>query len=258
MITAEMKQKIRGVAGIIPIVFLWRYDLFIEMKTQTNAPVATVILSHLFGGSYAREKMDYTVSVLNLIAIIYLTLLFSQYFVKDIQESCEYLFTRYKNRMTWYLKKLMGLFVWGLIGIGIILFMYTVNAMVESSASITFGDVKMFICVYVMLVFFFLMSVLAINYIALYKGIVVGIVGYYCVVFFSSALTLVAQKNGINQAWFHILNPMSNIYIGWNFTNIHVIEGILYFIVLCSVLTGCIWMKIRKMDLGIHQNKENI
>lgn len=258
MMTSDTKQKIKSMAGIVPIVFLWRYDLFIGIKMQTDDLVSTVFLSHLFGGSYAREKMDYTVSVLSLIAIIYITLVFSQHFVKDIEENCEYLFTRYKNRMTWYIRRLVSLFAWGVIGIGIVLTMYAGNAVVESSAAITLEDIKMFFCVYGMLVFFFYVSVLAINYIALYKGSVVGIVSYYSVVFFSSALTLVAQKRGMNEAWFHILNPMSNIYISWNFTNIHVLWGILYFVLICSVLISCIWIKIRKMDLGINQDKEKV
>lgn len=258
MITADTKRKIRSVAGIVPIVFLWRYDLFIGVKTQTSAPVSTVFLSHLFGGSYAKEKMDYTVSVLSLIAIIYITLVFSQHFVKDIEENCGYLFTRYKNRRTWYIRKLVSLFAWGVIGVGIVLAMYAGNAVIESSATITLEDCKMFFCVYSMLVFFFNVSVLAINYIALYKGSVVGIVSYYSSVFFSSALTLLAQKSGMNQAWFHILNPMSNIYISWNFTNIHVLWGILYFVLICILLLGSIWIKIRKMDLGINQDKEKV
>ena len=258
MITSNTKQKIKSMACIVPIVFLWRYDLFIGVKTQTNAPVSTVFLSHLFGGSYAKEKMDYTVSVLSLIAVIYITLVFSQHFAKDIEENCEYLFTRYKNRKTWYIKKLASLFVWGMIGIGIFLAMYVWNAVMESSASLTIEDCKMFFCVYSMLFFFFYVSVLAINYIALFKDSVVGIVSYYSVVFFSSALTVLAQKNGMNQAWFHILNPMSNIYISWNFTNLRVISGILYFLLICIFLTGSIWIKIRKMDLGISQEKEKI
>jgi len=100
--------------------------------------------------------MDYTVSVLSLIAITYITLVFSQHFVKDIEENCEYLFTRYKNRMSWYIRKLVSLFVWGVIGVGIILAMYAGNAVVESSAAITLEDSKMFFCVYGMLVFIFL------------------------------------------------------------------------------------------------------
>ena len=258
MITSDTKQKIRSMALVLPIVFLWRYDLFIGMKTRTKDPVSTVFLSHLFGGSYAREKMDYTVSVLSLIAIIYITLVFSQHFVKDIEENCEYLFTRYKNRSTWYIRKLGNLFVWGMIGVGLVLFMYAGNAIVESSAAITLEDIKMFFCVYFMLFFFFYVSVLAINYIGLYKGSVVGIVGYYSIVFFSSALTLMEQRREMDWEWFHILNPMSNIYISWNFTDAHVLCGILYFILVCIVFICCIWIKIRKMDLGINQDKERV
>jgi hypothetical protein len=255
MTAPDIKRKLKGIAGVFPIVFLWRYDLFLDSKEQTDEQVSTVFLSHLFGGSYAREKMDYTVSVLSLIAIIYLTLLFSRHFVKDMEENCEYLFTRYKSRRNWYIRRLVSLFGWGSIGVGIVLAMYAGNAVVESSAPITWEDGKMFFCVYGMLVFFFYVSVLAINYISIYKGSIVGIVSCYSVIFFSSALTLLAQKRGMNQAWFHLLNPMSNIYISWNFTDIHVLWGILYFVLLSAVLIGSMWIKIRRMDLGIQKGR---
>lgn len=51
---------------------------------------------------------------------------------------------------------------------------------------------------------------------------------------------------------------MSNIYIGWNFTDLHVLLGIIYFVVICIIFIGCIWIKIRKMDLGINIEKENV
>ena len=258
MLTSDVKRKIISMAGLILMVFLWRYDLFIGMKKQTDAPIATVFLSHLFGGSYAREKIDYTVSVLSLIAIMYITLLFSQHFIKDMAENCVYIFTRYKSRKRWNIKKLYSLLAWGAVGIGIVLIMYAINAVVESTAAISLEDGKMFLCVYCMLVFFFYVSVLAINYIALYKGSIVGIVSYYSVVFLSSIITLLSQNSEKKQIWIHILNPMSNIYIGWNFTDLHVLLGIIYFVVICIIFIGCIWIKIRKMDLGINIEKENV
>lgn len=246
------KKKYKAIFLMIPLVLLYRYDL-VFYSEGTDEKVGEVFLMHLFGGSYNMEKADLAISVVGLIGIIFLSLLFADYIVRDLTENAEYIFSRYSDRKRWYVKKSGGLFLYCNLGIFLYIFFYLVNAISESEHQITREDVLLILCTYVMLVLFSYCSILSINLLILFYGTTIGFVIFYSILVISSMVTISVQ--GISNikiaGVLHRANPMSNILVSWNFNNSYVLWGLAYYIILSTVISFLLWNKVKRYEIGI-------
>ena len=253
------KKKYKAVFLIIPLILLYRYDL-VFFAESTGKSVSEVFLMHLFGGSYHMEKMDLAVSVLGLVGIVFVTLLFADYIVRDLTENAEYIFCRYINRRGWYLKKLRDLFLYCNLGIFLCCSFYVINAVYESNKPITTRDIFLILCTYIMLLLFTYCSVLCINLLSLFSDTTIAFVVFYSILIISSMMTIFIQglSNEKIIGVLHKVNPMSNIFVSWNFNNFHVLWGMGYYVILSLLVIFVLWKKVKYYEIGIGLKNRNI
>lgn len=92
----------------------------------------------------------------------------------------------------------------------------------------------------------------------MYQGTTIGFVIYYSGLAISTIAALMIQKmtnKNIAQI-LHCINPMSNIFVSWNFSNIYVIWGIGYYLILCVLISILLWKIIKKREIGINVRVE--
>lgn len=253
------KKKYKYILGILPIVLLFRYDLvFFLNKDMEDDTVGEVALSHLFGGSFQMEQLNITESVFGLFPLIYFSLLFADYIVHDFFANAEYIFTRYTSRAIWYRRKLLGTAVYSMIGVFLTLLLYVYCGVRESGQPITCKDITLIVCTYVMLLLFLYFGTICLNIFVMYYGTTIGFVIYYSGLAISTIIALMIQKmpnKGIAQI-LHCINPMSNIFVSWNFSDIYVIWGIGYYCTLCILISILLWRIIKRREIGINVRVE--
>lgn len=251
------KKRYKYIFGVIPLVLLFRYDLILYAEKNDDA-VSEIFLSHLFGGSYDMEKIKISLSILGLLGIVYFSLLFVDYIVQDVFVNAEYIFSRYTNRRKWYCKKLMGAAGYSLLGIFLYLLLYVYAGVRESEQTITGQDMMLILCTYIMLVLFLYFSIVCINICVLYHGTTIGFILFYSGLIISTILTLVLQRmpNQNVALMLHRFNPMSNIFVSWNFSNIYVMWGMGYYAVLCILVSVVLWKIVKKYEIGINVRAE--
>lgn len=248
----DYNHKYKSVFLIVPLVLLYRYDLIIRPE-KTNESVGEVFLSHLFGGSYNLEKANLTISVVGLIGIIYLTLLFADYIICDLKQNAEYIFSRYSKRNSWYFKKLIQLFIYVNLGVGLYILPYVVNALWESNHTIGHKDIFAIICAYIMLVLFCYYLIIAINICALKYDVTIGFIVCYSIVIISSIVMIAIQQidNVYMVDILHRINPMSNILVSWNFGDSNVLWSLVYNVMLIVAFTLYLGNRIKNYEIGI-------
>lgn len=247
------KKKYKYLFGVIPIILLFRYDLILYAEKNEDA-VGEIFLAHLFGGSYNMEEIKVSLSVLGLLGIVYFSLLFVDYIVQDFFVNAEYIFSRCSNRKKWYCKKLMGTAGYSMIGIFLYLLFYIFAGIRESEQRIDMQDVMLIFCTFIMLMLFLYFSIVCINICVLYHGTTIGFILFYSGLIVSTIFTLILQKQP-NQKLaliLHRLNPMSNIFVSWNFSNSYVIWGMGYYVVLCVLASVILWNIVKKYEIGIN------
>lgn len=251
------KKKYKYIFLIIPLVLLYRYDLVL-FGDSTEESVGECFLSHLFGGSYRMEHLNLSISILGLLGIIFLSLLFADYIVHDISENTEYIFSRYSNRKIWYREKLLGTFGYCNLGIFLYILFYIFRAVQESQCGITQKDILLILCTYIMLVLFSYFSIVCINLLVFYYGISIGFVLYYSALIISSITAYIIQKfpHTTTTGVLHRINPMSNIFVSWNFNSSYILWGMGYYFVICVLVSYVLWRKIKKHEIGINVRTE--
>lgn len=253
------KKKYKYIFCILPIVLLFRYQLVFSIdEYYIEDTVGEVFLSHLFGGSFQMEKLHFIQSVFGLFPLIYFTILFADYIVQDFFANAEYIFTRYTNRIAWYKRKLLGTAGYSIIGVFLILLFYVYSGIRESGYPVTSKDIMLILCTYIMLYLFLYFSTICLNIFVMYQGTTIGFVIYYSGLAISTIAALMIQKmtnKNIAQI-LHCINPMSNIFVSWNFSNIYVIWGIGYYLTLCVLISILLWKIIKKQEIGINVRVE--
>ncbi len=246
------RKKYKAIFGMVPLVLLYRYDLVLYTQKMENS-VGEVFLMHVFGGSYNMEMADITLSMLGLVGIIYLSLLFADYMIRDLQECAEYIFSRYQGRRKWYGRKVVGLFFYCNIGIILYLFLYFLNAIYESERFITEKDIFLILCTYVMVLVFSYCLIIFINLCSLYYDASIGFIISYSIVIISSMGMILIQKlpNQELACILHRINPMSNVLVSWNFSDAQVMWGLGYYMVLAVFLSLVLWKNVKNYEIGI-------
>ncbi|MBD5087892.1 MAG: hypothetical protein HDT30_03600 [Clostridiales bacterium] len=253
------KKKYKYIFCILPIILLFRYELvFFLDGYYIEDTVGEVFLSHLFGGSFQMEKLNFTQSVFGLFPLIYFSILFADYIVQDFFANGEYIFTRYTSRASWYKKKLLGTAAYSIIGVFLTLLLYVYCGIRESGYPITSKDITLILCTYIMLLLFLYFGTICLNIFVMYQGTTIGFVIYYSGLAISTIAALMIQKlpnKNIAQI-LHCINPMSNIFVSWNFSDIYVLWGIGYYIILCILISVLLWKIIKKREIGINVRVE--
>lgn len=245
-------KKYKYIFLILPLIFLYRYDLFLFPEKATES-VGEIFLTHMFGGSYHLEKANLHLSVVGLVGIIYMSLLFSDYITADLLECADYIFVRYDRRRKWIVRKLYGLSLYCALGIFLYVLLYIQNALTESCRHITKKDIQVILCTYVMLLVFSYCMIILINGLALRLGTTIGFIISYSLLILSSMLTIAIQNLGNIRIAnvLHKINPMSNILVSWNFTDFHVLWGLGYFVVLAICLSSLLWYEVKHYEIGL-------
>ncbi len=252
------KKKYVSIFFLLPIICVYRFDLFLYAEPMDER-IGEVFLMHFFGGSYKMDELDMTVSVLGLIGIVFLDLLFSDYIAQDIRVNSEYIFSRYSNRLVWYVKKLKGVMAYSVLGIILYMLPYACNAQMTATQRIGSQDIQILLCTFLMLSLFLYCSILVINLFSIRFGNSIGFLITYTILIVSTILTMNLQKIHSGQPivmLIHRLNPMSNILVSWNFNDIYVKWGIGYYLGLGVLLSLIGWIKLRKIEIGIRMRTD--
>ena len=131
---------------------------------------------------------------------------------------------------------------------------YIVFGLRETGQKTGSRDWQLILCTYIMLVLFVYFNIICINIGVMKYGTTIGFIIFYSVLIISTILTLFIQKLPNQQVAMvlHRLNPMSNIFVSWNFSSFYVRWGMMYYLVLCIVSTLFMWCKARKYEIGIN------
>lgn len=250
------KRKYKHIFWLLPLVLLYRYDLLF-FPEKMDEQVGEVFLMHLFGGSYDMEKANLTLSVVGLFGIVFLSLLFADYIICDLKENAEYIFSRYIERKTWYLKKLGGLFAYCNLGIILYLVFYVINAIFEAEQKITKEDILVIFCTYIMLLLFTYCIIISINLTALFFDTTIGFIICYSIMIISSIqmISIQGMEHSKITEFLHRLNPMSNILVSWNFGDAYVRFGIMYYVFFAIGISLLLWRKVKNYEIGLSTKK---
>lgn len=246
-------NKLKKILWLIPIILIYRYDLILYAEPMEDR-VGEVFLMHFLGGSYNMDEIDLTVSVLGLIGIIFIDIVMVDYIIEDINLCAEYVFSRYRSRSAWYLKKVIGVIIYSNIGVLLYMLPYMANALYTSEQTLDIFDVKVLVSTYVMMNLFTIFSVLLLNLVSLYHGNTISFICVYSMLIISSIVTLELQGDAANDVSkiLHRLNPMSNVLVSWNFSSSYVMGGIVYYLIASGVVALIMWNRIIKKEIGIN------
>lgn len=247
-----LKKYYKYLLLLIPLVILYRPFLFFGNQYLKES-AGNIFLSNLYGGSYGKEKIEIVVSVVGFFGILLLNLLFGDYISKDFYTNSEYIFVRVKKKSKWYHKKCFQLFLYCCLGTMIYIAMYMGGAISKAAFPVTISDITVMLNSYIMLTLFAYFTTLFINILSILYGTSIGFIATYSFVILSEMLTFLLQnmKENIGVKIIHLLNPMSNLTVSWNFSTKYVIWGIAYFIAINIVLTIIGKYIVHRQEIGL-------
>ncbi len=246
------RRKYKYIFLILPLIVIYRPFLFFGNQYPDEG-IGSIFLSNMFGGSYAIDKIKITMSVLSLFSIIIINILLSDYISGDLLQNGEYILSRVKNKKKWYIKKAAGLLGYCFLGVFLTVAIYTIGAISKSVKHISVSDVNVILQATIILSLFAFISSNLINLFALKLGQSIGFLIVYSIIIGSEILTYLLQghTNTVAIKILQRMNIMSNVTIGWNFTNEYVWWSITYFIIL-SIFTILIGRNmVNRYEIGI-------
>ena len=251
-ISMFFRRKYKYVFLILPMIVIYRPFLFFGNQYMDET-VGSIFLSNMFGGSYGTDKIKITLSVLSLFSSIIINILLSEYISGDLLKNGEYVLSRVENRKKWYLKKSLGLLGYCFLGVLLTIIIYASGAISKSNKSISRADIELILQAMIILLLFALVSSNLINIFALKLGVSIGFLCVYSVIVISEILTYMLQGNDdfVMLKILQRINIMSNVTIGWNFTNEYVWWAIAYFVILNIVVMFIGMCVVNRYEVGI-------
>lgn len=250
------RRRYKYIFLIIPLVFLYRPFLFLG-SYQLDEWVSGIFLSNMFGGSYAREKVEIVLAVTSLFGILIMNILLGDYISKDFFENGEYIFSREHNKGKWFIQRAIDLSKYCVLGTVLYVGLYAIGSVMKSSKEVEIRDVILIGITAVMIFEFSYLSTLLINVLALRVGTSIAFVITYSVFIVSDIITFFLQGGEQNMAIMvlHYINPMSNMTISWNYSQGYVYWSVIYFgIMIMSVLYAGKQIAL-KYEIGIKHNE---
>lgn len=246
------RRKYKYIFLILPMVIIYRPFLFFGNQYMDES-VGSIFLSNMFGGSYGMDKIKITMSVLSLFSVIIINILLSEYISGDLLKNGEYVLSRVNNKKKWYLRKGFGLLGYSFLGVLLTITIYATGAILKSNKSIGTSDVNVILQAMIILSLFAFFSSNLINLLALKFGVSIGFLIVYSIIITSEILTYVFQKQPDTVVFRALqrINIMSNVTIGWNFSNKYLWWSIAYFLIL-NIITMMAGINIvSKYEVGI-------
>lgn len=239
---------------IIPYIFLGNFMDIISTYKFTG-DIYQRFLQDLFQGSYHLEKVNIFVSITGIGYIVIHNILFGSIIYKDTYDSAEYIFTRYDGRLKWYVKKVFRIIetsiLCNLLYVGLRFLIIIKNA----ASPITKIDINIFISVFIIMTLFTIFSTLLVNVMALFFGSNIALIGLYVMEGFSTIIALLHSADDISTT-FLWLNPMSNILISWNYSNVQSFIPSIYFIITIAIIAFVGYKKVVNMDILLKKNDD--
>jgi hypothetical protein len=251
-----LKSRYRYIFVIIPLGIFYRPFLFFG-SYQLIQDVGVVFLMNMFGGSYSRENIEIVLSFTSLFGILIMNILFGDYICKDYLVNGEYIFSREQNKGKWFLKKSVGLGAYCALGTVLYVGLYALGAVLKCQVNTTMSDIILFLTVAIVVWEFTYLSTLLINILALRLGISISFVITYSVIVVSEMITYCLQKMGDNKLTklLHLLNPMSNMTISWNYSKGYISWAAVYFFILTAIVLILGTRVATKYEIGIKNSE---
>jgi hypothetical protein len=119
------------------------------------------------------------------------------------------------------------------------------------------SDIILFLTVAIVVWEFTYLSTLLINILALRLGISISFVITYSVIVVSEMITYCLQKMGDNKLTklLHLLNPMSNMTISWNYSKGYISWAAVYFFILTAIVLILGTRVATKYEIGIKNSE---
>lgn len=242
---------------IIPPTFLYSIDDF--MFGKNNNAIGFSLAGKVLGEISLNENKVFVLVAESLFYLIIFNILYGNFISEDFRYCSVYLFSRLKNRKTWFYKKVLKLFTlassYTLIFLGTNLFICIHN----STSNLNHYTWKIFFILFCMLTMILTLTTLTINLISLKFGNIIGFILVYITILVLIYIAIKGQNMPIIRK-FPILmsiNPVSGI--SFNFSEmpyIQVVISIYYFIlIIAAFIFGAIY--VNKLDIALSDSENN-
>lgn len=206
MIKIEKKQIIKTFLAIPLCILLSCYDLISQPDMYD---IEELFVQKIFGRISFYDSSAYFITMQNLVFVILFNLIFSGYIASYFRYSCVYVFSRLKNRRSWYSSRIVELMIYAFIYVTLFL---GGNLIVCIHKSVLSLESEAWKTIFLLLFLSFLLVVnttLAINILSIRWGTTMS---FFVIQVLMFLLVLLAIFT-CNITWAAVINPVSCLNI---------------------------------------------
>lgn len=244
------------VISIVPIVLLYNVLIFAS-ETNVDMPISEMLAGSLFGSLEVGNLKSFALVIEKMFYIIIFNLLFGTYIYKDFIVSSVYLFSRLKNRKTWFFKKSTELLLFAACYAFLFLGTLLLLCIYRSQYSLDTESVKMLVLLWFAITLFLTFVTLLINLFAIRYGSNVAFIIVYIALMGLVTLSLASRTFSIieENPYYLLFNPVAAIILNMidNLT-MQLVASLYYCLLICIViLVGAVY--INRLDIALIDNE---
>lgn len=236
---------------IMPIVLLKYMNEMLSVSAKVRT-TNQVFANKLFDTQTIMKDKILIVAVENIVLVVVFSIIFGMYIYKDFIANGPYIFTRLKSREKWFFSKerdLMCYSAW--YTFWYIISILLVSYIVSTERNVNLGTLKIFVLLWFVYTMIMYMSVLFINFLAVYVDSYISFAIVYSVMI--GLVELAIQSHDFmlvhNMGMVELMNPMAMFTIYVQKSYYIMIFGLLYSMVIIGVISVLVAKKLRKVEI---------